>query len=81
MLPDSFPLWPIVFYYQNKWKKIGLIHQVHEVLREKVRIKADREVSPSAVSIDSQSVKTGRKGGIRGIDGGKKVKGKSVTLL
>ncbi len=82
MLPKDFAPWNTVYYYYRQWKNNGLIEEVHEVLRNMVRQKAGREESPSAACIDSRSVKTSRSGGVaRGIDGGKKVKGRKQHII
>ena len=82
MLPHCFPKWELVYYYFSKWKNDGTIELIHELLRDKVRKKAGRQVSPSLACIDSQSVKTTRIGGdCRGIDGGKKIKGRKRHII
>ena len=82
MLPHCFPKWELVYYYFAKWKNDGTIELIHELLRDKVRLKAGKQASPSLALIDSQSIKTTRIGGERrGIDGGKMIKGRKRHII
>ncbi|MCK5170387.1 MAG: IS5 family transposase [Bacteroidales bacterium] len=82
MLPNNFAPWNSVYYYYRQWKNNGIIEEIHEVLRKIVRVKSGRQESPSAACIDSRSVKTSRSGGVdRGVDGGKKVKGRKQHII
>ncbi len=82
MLPLHFPSWKLVYYYFTKWKNDGTIELIHELLRDETRKKAGRNESPSVGIIDNQSVKTTHIGElVRGIDVGKKTKGRKRLLL
>jgi len=81
MLPNEFPKWQLVYYYFAKWRDTDLIEHINNMLREHVRMKMGKKPTPSAVIADSQSIKTTRRGGIRGIDGNKKINGRKRHVI
>lgn len=74
-LPGDFPPYSTVHSCYRRWRLDGTLERLHDFLRRDVRQAAGRDPEPSIAIVDSQSVKTTEKRGIRGFDAGKKVKG------
>lgn len=62
-LPHDLPPWPAVWQQYRRWRDNGTLEAVHAALRDQVRRKAQRAPTPSAMILDSQSVRVAEKRG------------------
>jgi transposase len=62
-IPKDLPPKSTVYDYFDLWTYDGTLRRIHHALYEQCREQAQREASPTAAIIDSQSVKSAEKGG------------------
>ena len=82
-LPHDFPPYDTVYYHYNKWKRNGFWQRLNQALVEQLRQATGRDEDPTAVIIDSQSVKGTPENDPEtvGVDGNKKVKGRKRHII
>ena len=81
LLPREFPGWSTVYHYFQAWKNAGVWTCIQRSMYQQARRQAGRATCPSVVIMDGQSVKTTERGGIRGFDAHKRVKGRKRHIL
>jgi len=84
-LPKDLPPRSTVHGYLDLWNWDGTLERIHHALYVKCREQAERDASPTAAIIDSQSVKSAEKGGaastLAATMRARKSKGKNATSL
>lgn len=78
-LPHDLPPWGTVWWYFRQWREDGVWERVNTALRERARVRAGREPTPSAAILDSQSAKTTEKGDPAGMTAARKPMAVSAT--
>lgn len=79
MLPADFPPKETVWGHFRHYRDTGVLEAIRIALNKKMRAKVGKNEDPSVLIADSQSVKTGQKGGIGDLTVGKRSKAANAT--
>jgi transposase len=63
LLPHDLPPWRTVYWYFQTWTRDGTWSRMHDALVDLVRQQEQRDPQPTAIIVDTQSVKSTEKGG------------------
>jgi putative transposase len=80
-LPKDFPPKSTVWGYFDEWRRSGLLDDIHDRLRDRVRKQELPGRPRRTASIDSQSVDTSSGGEARGRDNAKNVNGRKRHII
>lgn len=80
-LPKDFPARSTVQGYFYRWRDDQLWLRINDVLVAAARQRLGRKATASAGIIDSQSAPTTESGGPRGVDAGKRIKGRKRHIV
>jgi transposase len=81
MLPNDFPPWEIVYQQTSRWLGAGVFESLVHDLRVLLRTVAGRQAAPSAVILDSRTLRSSPESGPRaGYDGAKRKNGSKLHM-
>lgn len=82
LLPHDLPAWSAVSYYFRLWRDDGTDQAIHDLLRCQAREKAGRTEDPTAIILDTQSIRAANHvpAATTGKDAGKRVPGRKRGL-
>jgi transposase len=81
MMPHDLPPWPTVYQQAQRWFAVGCFEALVADLRAILRVKEGRKKQPSAMVIDSRTVRSTPESGHRaGYDGHKRTNGSKVHV-